>query len=75
MNILSPGATKVNKIGKNSSRLAAFKEMENISNFLEAAEKYGVKKTDLFQTADLYDLSNILGVRNAIHALGRRVSI
>ena len=37
----------------------AFKLMENISNFLEAATRYGVAKTDLFQTVDLYEAENI----------------
>ena len=29
--------------------------MENINNFLQAAEQIGVKKLDLFQTVDLYE--------------------
>jgi hypothetical protein len=33
--------------------------MENIGNFLEAAEKYGCPKLDLFQTVDLYEGQNI----------------
>ena len=33
--------------------------MENISNFLEASTRYGVAKTDLFQTVDLYEAENI----------------
>lgn len=33
----------------------AFKQMEQISLFLTAAERYGVKKPDMFQTVDLYD--------------------
>lgn len=33
----------------------AFKQMENISFFLTAAEKYGIKKCDMFQTVDLYE--------------------
>ena len=37
----------------------AFKLMENISNFLGAATRYGVAKTDLFQTVDLYEAENI----------------
>lgn len=55
----------------NSSKLA-FKQMENINNFLVACEKYGVNKTDLFMTADLYDNQNMWSVVCAIHALGRR---
>lgn len=32
-----------------------FKQMELISMFLKAAENYGVTKTDMFQTVDLYE--------------------
>jgi hypothetical protein len=33
--------------------------MENIGNFLAAAESLGVAKNDLFQTVDLYEAQNI----------------
>lgn len=33
----------------------AFKQMEQISLFLTAAERYGVKKADMFQTVDLFE--------------------
>lgn len=33
----------------------AFKQMEQISLFLAAAEAYGVTKTDIFMTVDLYE--------------------
>ena len=33
----------------------AFKQMEQISQFLSAAEQYGVTKTDMFQTVDLWE--------------------
>ena len=33
----------------------AFKQMELISQFLNAAERYGINKTDLFQTVDLWE--------------------
>lgn len=32
-----------------------FKQMEQISMFLKAAENYGVTKTDIFQTVDLFE--------------------
>ena len=47
--------------------------MENINNFLTAIEKYGVPKTDLFQTVDLYEASNIPAVTATLFALGRIV--
>lgn len=33
----------------------AFKQMEKISLFLQAAEDYGVTTTDIFQTVDLWE--------------------
>ena len=57
----------------NQSKMA-FKMMENIGKFLEAAEKYGLNKTDLFQTVDLYEKANMWQVVCTIHAFGRKVS-
>ncbi|GAB1604636.1 calponin-1-like [Argonauta hians] len=67
MNQLSPNT--IRKINPNKS---AFCMMENIANFLKAAENYGVLKNDLFQTVDLYDNTNMLQVVNTLHALGRK---
>ena len=67
MNALSPNS--VRKI--NTSKMA-FKQMENIGNFLDACASYGVAKTDLFQTVDLYEGQNIPQVINGLHALGRK---
>lgn len=36
-----------------------FVQMENIGHFLEACDKYGIPKTDIFQTVDLYEAQNI----------------
>ena len=54
INKLQPGSVAKINTGK-----MAFKLMENISNFLDAATRYGVAKTDLFQTVDLYEAENI----------------
>lgn len=51
----------------------AFKQMENINNFIQACEQYGVAKTDLFQTADLYENTNMWQVILTLYALGRKV--
>ncbi|XP_065906338.1 muscle-specific protein 20-like [Dysidea avara] len=67
INILQPGSVK--KI--NTSKMA-FKQMENIGNFLEGCFAYGLSKEDMFQTVDLYEAQNIPQVTNGIHALGRR---
>lgn len=47
------GSSKPIKTIKSSSM--AFKQMEQISLFLKAAENYGITKTDMFQTVDLYE--------------------
>ena len=39
--------------------------MENIGQFLAAAEAYGVARGDLFQTVDLYEAKNMLLVRGS----------
>jgi hypothetical protein len=65
-NILQPGSVKFN-----SSKLA-FKQMENISQFLSFCERYGLAKTDLFQTVDLYEKQNMWNVVLTIFALGRK---
>ncbi|XP_064404347.1 muscle-specific protein 20-like [Halichondria panicea] len=67
INVLQPGSVK--KI--NESKMA-FKQMENIGNFLDACVTYGVPKTDLFQTVDLFEAQNIPQVVNGIHAVGRK---
>ena len=70
INALKPGS--VRKI--NQSKMA-FKMMENIGNFLSACEAYGLQKTDIFQTVDLYEAQNMPQVVNGILALGRRAHI
>lgn len=66
MNTIKPGSIK--KINQNNM---AFKMMENIENFLRAAENYGCKKIDIFQVVDLYERQNMTQVVNGIYALGR----
>ena len=39
--------------------IVSFSQMENIGNFLEGCYAYGVPKTDLFQTVDLYEKQNM----------------
>lgn len=52
VNSLFVGDKPVKKI---QSQTMAFKQMEQISQFLKAAEAYGVSKTDMFQTVDLWE--------------------
>lgn len=64
---MGEGTCKISKMD------IAFKQMENINNFIKACEDYGVAKTDLFQTADLYENTNMWQVILTLYALGRKV--
>ncbi|KAI3373551.1 hypothetical protein L3Q82_022147, partial [Scortum barcoo] len=48
----------------------AFKQMEQISLFLRAAENYGITKTDMFQTVDLFESKDLAAVQRTLMALG-----
>jgi len=63
INKLKPGTITVN--GQSS----AFKERENVANYLAACKNYGVKETDLFMTEDLYENKNMGQVVQNISAL------
>nr|XP_020454751.1 transgelin-like [Monopterus albus]XP_020454752.1 transgelin-like [Monopterus albus] len=62
------GANKPIKTIKPSTM--AFKQMEQISMFLKAAENYGVTKTDMFQTVDLFEGKDMAAVQTTMLALG-----
>ncbi|KAJ1116784.1 hypothetical protein NDU88_004990 [Pleurodeles waltl] len=47
-----------------------FKQMELISQFLRAAEAYGVRTTDIFQTVDLWEGKEMAAVQRTLMALG-----
>ena len=40
-------------------------QIENIGNFLEGCYAYGLTKTDVFQTVDLYEAQNVPQVRHS----------
>ena len=65
MNNMVPNSIKINK------STMAFKQMENISAFLEHCGRNGVPKNDLFQTIDLFEEQNINQVILSIHAISR----
>lgn len=67
INIIKPGSVR-----KINTSAMAFKQMENIGNFLTGCESIGCNKVDLFQTVDLYEAGNITQVVNGIFALGRK---
>lgn len=60
INSLHPSGTKPVKI-PDSPPSMVFKQMEQIAQFLKAAEDYGVVKTDIFQTVDLFEGVCVLG--------------
>jgi len=70
INIIRPGSVKKINTGN-----MAFKNMENINNFLSSCEKIGCKHLDMFQSVDLYEAQNIPQVINGIIALGRKAQI
>lgn len=53
INSLYPSGTE--PIKKITETKMAFKQMEKISQFLQAAEEYGVSRGDIFQTVDLWE--------------------
>jgi len=69
INALQPGS-----VAKVNTNKMAFKQMENIGNFLSGCEKFGVESSNSFQTVDLYEGRNMAGVISGIHALGRKAS-
>lgn len=66
MNKLLPGSVK-----KIDTKGGGFALMQNIERFQEAARKYGVPPSEVFQTVDLWEKKNIPQVTLCIHALGR----
>jgi len=49
-------------------------QMENIQLFLNFCESYGVQRTSLFQTVDLFEGRNLPQVLNCIQQLGTEAS-
>ncbi|KAH0516040.1 Transgelin-2 [Microtus ochrogaster] len=68
INSLYPeGQAPVKKI---QASTMAFKQMEQISQFLQAAERYGINTTDIFQTVDLWEGKNMACVQRTLMNLG-----
>ncbi|XP_065172560.1 myophilin [Atheta coriaria] len=66
-NVIKPGSVK--KV--NQSQMA-FKCMENINAFLEAARAFGVPAQETFQTVDLWERQNLNSVVICLQSLGRK---
>lgn len=48
-------------------------QMENIQNFLAFCQNYGVPKTAIFQTVDLFEGRNLPQVVSCLQVLGSEV--
>ncbi|XP_006115250.1 transgelin-2 [Pelodiscus sinensis] len=57
-------------VAKIQASAMAFKQMEQISQFLQAAERYGIAPTDIFQTVDLWEGKNMASVQKTLMNLG-----
>lgn len=68
VNDIKEGSVK--KINRTS---LAFKCMENINAFLEAAKILGVPPQETFQTVDLWERQNLNSVVICLQSLGRKV--
>jgi hypothetical protein len=66
-NSIKPGCA-----GKGKTEKMAFKQMENISQFLKGAASIGVLTNELFQTVDLFEQGNMGQVVLCIMSLERR---
>jgi len=56
-------------IKKINSQKMAFKQMENIEQFIKGCKTFGLKDGDIFQTADLYECQNMSQVIATIYAV------
>jgi hypothetical protein len=59
-------------VAKITTKGGGFALRENVSAFCNAARKYGVPDSELFQTVDLFEKKNIPQVTLSIHSLGRQ---
>ncbi|KAM9294090.1 transgelin-2 [Gastrophryne carolinensis] len=65
INSLAPGS-----VAKIQSSTMAFKQMEQVSQFLKGCEKYGIAAPDLFQTVDLWEGKDMACVQRTLMNLG-----
>ena len=65
---------KPDSVKKINTSTMAFKCMENIQKFLEAATAMGVPSQEQFQTVDLWEQQNLNSVVICLQSLGRKAS-
>jgi len=56
-------------IKKINTQKMAFKQMENIEQFIKGCKTFGLKDGDIFQTADLYECQNMSQILLNLYAL------
>ncbi|XP_037595821.1 transgelin-like [Cebus imitator] len=69
VNSLYLDGSKPVKVPRNPPSMV-FKQMEQMAQFLKGAENYGVAKTDMFQTADLFEGKDMAAAQRTLMALG-----
>jgi len=70
VNSIKPGT-----IGKINTSSMPFKQMENITFFMNAARNLGVPESSMFGTPDLYEGKNLGSVCHSLYALGGTVQV
>jgi hypothetical protein len=68
-------AVKPGTIAKVNTMAAPFKQMENITFFMNAARSLGVPESAMFGTPDLYEEKNMGSVLNCIYTLGGAIQV
>merc|ERR1719401_2762363 len=68
-------AVKAGKIPKVNTMSAPFKQMENITYFMNAARDLGVPEASMFGTPDLYEEKNMGSVVNCIYTFGGAIQV
>jgi len=56
-------------VKKINQQKMAFKQMENIEQFIKGCKIFGLKDGDIFQTADLYECQNMSQIISTIYAV------
>ena len=64
---------KAGSVKKMETSGMAFKQMENISNFLRACRAIGVEEYEVFETVDLFEEKDLNVVVDCLYALSRTV--
>ncbi|XP_068107810.1 transgelin-2 [Hyperolius riggenbachi] len=59
-----------NSVAKIQTSSMAFKQMEQVSQFLRACERYGIAAPDQFQTVDLWEGKDMASVQRTLMNLG-----